>query len=126
VKFLTPHMGKFDAIVPVPPSQRSRLQPVTILAEGIAKALDVPVLSCVTATRSTAQLKDIDDPEDRRRQVEGLYTVDAAQTRGRSILLFDDLFRSGTTMNAIAGLLSDQGQASDIRALTITRTRRNR
>lgn len=39
------------------------------------------------------------------------------------ILLFDDLYRSGATMNAITEVLYDEGYADDIYALTITRTR---
>lgn len=96
-----------------------------ILAEGIGKALNVPVLSCIETMRSTSQLKNITDPEERRKHVEGLYQVDASQTRGRQILLFDDLFRSGTTMNAITEILLDPGRAAVVRALTITKTRSN-
>ncbi|WP_245427749.1 phosphoribosyltransferase family protein [Roseiarcus fermentans] len=54
-----------------------------------------------------------------------MYAVDTAQTRGRKILLFDDLFRSGTTMNAITDVLLDAGKAEVVRALTITKTRSN-
>lgn len=124
--FLSEHRKKFDVIVPVPPSHQRTVQPVIILAEGIGKALNVPVLSCINTTRSTSQLKGITDPEERRKHVEGLYTVDASQTRGRNILLFDDLFRSGTTMNAITDVLLGPGQAATVRALTITKTRSNR
>ena len=67
----------------------------------------------------------ITDPEERRKHVEGLYQVDATQTPGRNILLFDDLFRSGTTMNEITGILLNPGQAAVVRALTITKTRSN-
>jgi predicted amidophosphoribosyltransferase len=98
---------------------------VIILAEGIGRALGLPVLSCIGATRPTAQLKDITDPEERRKHLEGLYTVDASQTRGQNVLLFDDLFRSGSTMNAITDLLLAEGGAASVRALTITKTRSN-
>lgn len=54
-----------------------------------------------------------------------LYAVDPIHTAGKGILLFDDLFRSGTTMNAITDVLMQQGKASVVRALTITRTRSN-
>ncbi len=57
--------------------------------------------------------------------LEGLHAVDADRIRGRRVLLFDDLFRSGATMNAITGVLYDQGQAQDVHALTLTRTRSN-
>jgi len=123
--FLSQHLDKFDCIVPVPPSQPRALQPVIILAEGIAKALKLPVLSCVSTTRSTSQLKNITDPEERQEHIKGLYQVDTAQTRGRKILLFDDLFRSGTTMNAITDVLINPGSAAIVRALTITKTRSN-
>lgn len=123
--FLARYRDKFDAIVPVPPSHQRTVQPVIILAEGIGKVLKVPVLSCISTTRPTTQLKNITDSEERRKHVEGLYQVDATQTRGRSILLFDDLFRSGTTMNAITDVLLGPGKASVVRALTITKTRSN-
>lgn len=124
--FLTRYRDRFDCIVPVPPSQHRTLQPVIVLAEGIGAALKVPVLSCITTTRSTSQLKNITDPEERKKHVEGLYEVDASQTVERNILLFDDLFRSGTTMNAITEQLLGPGKAAAVRALTITRTRSNR
>jgi competence protein ComFC len=122
--FLRRHRNKLDAIIPVPPPSRARaVQPVIILAQGIGTALNLPVISCINTTRPTSQLKNILDPEERRKHVEGLYQVAAAQTRGKSILLFDDLFRSGTTMNAITDVLLDQGEAATVRALTITKTR---
>ena len=124
--YLSHHRDKFDAIVPVPPSHQRAVQPVIILAEGIGKALRVPVLSCISTTRPTDQLKNITDPDERKKHVDGLYAVDADQTRGRDILLFDDLFRSGTTMNAITDILIKPGCANIVRALTITKTRSNR
>jgi predicted amidophosphoribosyltransferase len=123
--FLAEHREKFNIIIPVPPSTQRAVQPVIILAEGIGKALNVPVVSCISTTRPTSQLKNITDPKERKKQIEGLYAVDCGQTRDQNILLFDDLFRSGTTMNAIADLLLTDGKASSVRALTITKTRSN-
>lgn len=123
--FLNAHRDKFDSIVPVPPSHQRALQPVIVLAEGIGAALGVPVLSCLTTTRPTTQLKNVTDPGERKKLVHGLYQVDEAQTRGRNILLFDDLFRSGTTMNAITDELLGRGKAAVVRVLTITKTRSN-
>jgi competence protein ComFC len=125
VDFLKSHAKKFDVIVPVPPSSQRNVQPVIILAEGIGKALNIPVVACISTTRPTTQLKNVTDPEERKKQVEGLYAVTAKVTQEKNILLFDDLFRSGTTMNAITELLLSEGKATSVRALTITRTRRN-
>ena len=125
VDFLGQHLSKFDVIIPVPPSTERAIQPVLVLATGIGNALGVPVLSCVTTTRPTTQLKGVTDQTERKALLDGLYAVDRAYTRGKHILLFDDLFRSGATMNAITDLLLAKGHAATVRALTITRTRSN-
>jgi len=92
---------------------------------GIGDAMGLPVVSCVTATRSTTQLKGVTDPEQRKTLLDGLYAADPSQIRGKRVLLFDDLFRSGSTMNAITDVLLAQGQAGSVSVLTITRTRSN-
>jgi competence protein ComFC len=99
------------------------VQPVILLAQGLGEALGLPVAECVTTTRAATALKGVMDLEIRRKLLDGLYAVDPAQTKGKSILLFDDLFRSGATMNAITEVLMGQGKAASVRALTITRTR---
>jgi competence protein ComFC len=124
--FLKPHLGKFDAIVPVPPSSARAVQPVITLANGISEATKLPLVDCITLTRSAAELKSVSDPDKRKELLAGLHTVDATQTKGKRILLFDDLFRSGSTMNAITDVLLSKGKATSVSALTITRTRSNR
>jgi competence protein ComFC len=124
--FLKPHRQKLDLIVPVPPSTPRPVQPVLVLANGIGAALKIPVVNCVRTTRPTTQLKGVDDPEKRKKLLHGLYTVDGAHTRGKNILLFDDLFRSGSTMNAVTEVLLGEGKAATVRAITITKTRSNK
>lgn len=121
--FLRPHRPKFDLIIPVPPSTRRAIQPVTLLAKGIGAAVGLPVIDCVSTTRAPAQLKGVEDPARRAQLLNGLYTVDMRHTAQKSVLLFDDLYRSGSTMNAITDALLQAGQASRVSVLTITRTR---
>ena len=124
-RFLSPHRDKFDLIIPVPPSAQRAVQPVMVLAAGIGGATGLPVISCVTATRPTTQLKGVTDPDQRKALLDGLYAVDPSQTLGKRILLFDDLFRSGSTMSAITDVLLAEGKANSVSVLTITRTRSN-
>ena len=123
--FLRQQGKGFDLLIPVPPSAVRRLQPVVLLAQTIGAAIKVPVAFCVTTTRATGQLKDITDPDERAEALAGLYAVDARQTRGKTLLLFDDLFRSGSTLNAITSLLQAEGSAAHVDVLTVTRTRSN-
>jgi predicted amidophosphoribosyltransferase len=116
---------KFDALVPVPPSGVRVLQPVIFLANAIGAAVPLPVADCVTTTRPTEQLKGVTDRERRKELLAGLHAIDTNKTKNRHILLFDDLFRSGSTLNAITDLLMGDGQAASVRVLTITKTRSN-
>jgi predicted amidophosphoribosyltransferase len=123
VGFLTPRRDRFDVIVPVPPSAARSVQPVILIASGVARALGAPLVDCIEPTRAASQLKDVVDPARRAELLTGLYRVDSLHTAGKNVLLFDDLFRSGATMNAITEVLLVQGEAASVRALTITRTR---
>ena len=113
-------------IVPVPPSSSRPLQPVSVLGNALSQRLKIPLVDCVRKTRDAPQLKNVYDLDERLQLLDGLHAVDASATSGRKILLFDDLYRSGATMNSITTLLYDQGKASDVFVLTITRTRSNR
>ena len=79
----------------------------------------------VKRTRNMPQLKNTFDLDERARLLEGLHAVDRSVTSGKSVLLFDDLYRSGATMNAITTELYEAGEVADVFALTITRTRRH-
>lgn len=96
-----------------------------VLARAIGERLGMPVVDCVTRTRDIPQLKNIYDLDERAKLLDGLHAVDESATRGRTVLLFDDLFRSGATMNAITTELYERGKATDVFAFTITRTRSN-
>lgn len=124
--WLRPKSAKFDLIIPVPASTPRPIQPVTVLAEGVGAAINIPVVSCVVMTRPAAQLKAITDPAERAQALAGLHSVNPIYTSGKNILLFDDLFRSGSTLNAITNVLMTQGRAKLVYVLTITRTRVNR
>ena len=115
-----------DILVPVPPSSHRDVQPVFLLAKAISRRLRIPLADCIAKARNVPQLKNTFDLDERARLLEGLYTVDKSVTQGKSVLLFDDLYRSGATMNAITAELYEAGKAANIFALTITRTRSHR
>lgn len=119
---------RITVIVPVPPSNTARkAQPVFLLADALGKRLKLRVhYDAVTKIRKTPQLKNVYDYGERAKVLEGAFRADSAVIRGQSILLFDDLYRSGATMNAVAKVLTASGQAATVHALALTRTRRRR
>jgi competence protein ComFC len=122
--FLKTWEPPIDLIIPVPFSQLPRVnQPVLIIAQEIGKRLKVPVKpECITKVKQIPQLRNAYDFDERLRLLNGAFQVDSSSTRERKILLFDDLYRSGATMNAITEALYDEGYAKDVYALAITST----
>jgi competence protein ComFC len=113
-----------ELLVPVPPSNPRRAsQPVIEIARLLSEKLNLPLSEkCVLKTQSTPQLKDVYDRAERERILRDAFTASKAEVAGKRILLFDDLFRSGATMNAVARALKSAG-AADICVLTLTCTR---
>lgn len=112
-------------IVSVPPSRKTRpQQPVLLVAEGLGGRLGISVRSdAVTRVKDLPELKNIYDYDARMRLLVDAHTVDPSLITGQSVLLFDDLYRSGATMNAITQALYEVGRAAEVFALAITRTR---
>jgi competence protein ComFC len=111
-------------VVPVPPSKPRNVQPVEVIATGLANELNLELAPlAVRRVSATPELKNIDDYNRRMEILAGAFMAEPALVKGRRILLVDDLFRSGATLNAVTGALLDQGHAHTVFALTATRTR---
>lgn len=118
--------GKFDLIIPVPPSNPART--VTIqLAQGLAAGLgagfsNTALMKCKNAN----ELKSVSDLEQRKQILEGAFRADRQQLEAKAVLLVDDLYRSGATLEAASEAVSAQGKAKVVYVLAITRTRVHR
>lgn len=125
VEFLRSWSPGVSAIIPVPPSRSGRAQqPVHLLAEAVSKQLGIPARAdAVLKVREVPELKNVYGYDERLRLLEGAHKVEPSVVAGQKVLLFDDLYRSGATMNAITAVLYDQGRAAEVYALAITRTR---
>ena len=118
---------KADAMIPVPSSNAARKrQPVLEVANAITAKTGIPIcVKCISKVKSTGQLKDIFERAKREKILADAFAVDSAQTQGKRVLVFDDLYRSGATAGAITRLLLDKGAASQVYLLTLTQTRKN-
>jgi competence protein ComFC len=112
-----------DALVPMPPSKQRSFQPVLAIAGELARSMNLPLhTDSIKKTKATQQMKDLGDFAARVAALEAAFTSDKA-LEGKAVLLFDDLFQSGATMNVAARTLKGQGQVKSVYALALTRTR---
>jgi predicted amidophosphoribosyltransferase len=68
-------------------------------------------------------LKDIYDYHERLKLLQNNLSVANNIIGGKNILVFDDLFRSGATLNAATKVLYEEGKVARIYVLTLTKTR---
>lgn len=117
-----------DFIIPVPSSKVRAFQPVDEIATALGQQRGVPVLvGYLTKEAGGAELKDITDPEERAEALKGKIKITGTgNICGKAVLLFDDLYRSGATLNACCSILYEQAGVSKVCVLTATKTRRKR
>ena len=127
VDFIHSWIPAVDVILPVPPSRQSRVyQPVQEIANGVGNRLKILVNNdCIVKVKDTPELKNVYDYGERLLLLEDAYAIDASSLIDRNVLLFDDLYRSGATLNAMARALyaSTSGKPANVYALALTRTR---
>lgn len=119
---VTPYL---EAIIPIPPSDTTRrFQPVWALAKAIGKKLGKKVdFDYLRKIKPTAQLKEIEDYDERKRILKDAFEVADLRYRGQKVLLFDDLYRSGATLWEATNTLLNNGGVDRVFVLTITKTR---
>ena len=123
---MTKAKGRFDLVVPVPPSNPARTVTQQI-ATGIAAGLGAPTsATALIKVRATDELKSITDPQRRKELLNGVFAADPAQMLGKAVLLVDDLYRSGATLEAATEAAYAQGGAKAVYVFAVTRTRIHR
>ena len=125
VDFVGKQAWTFELVVPVPPSNIGRTsQPVIDLSKAIATQLKVGFCpDCIVKVKDTPALKNIYQLEQRAALLRGAYTVNQSKVASKRLLVFDDLYRSGATLNSVCQALIEDGKTKTIYTLTLTMTR---
>ncbi len=116
-----PELPQFDAVIPVPPSLRRDIDPVSNLAQALAARLNVPMLATVLIkTRMTRPQKEMKSLAQKRANVAGAFALKGS-VRGQNVILIDDLYDSGATLEEAARVLA-RGDVGSLVVLTLTKT----
>ncbi len=118
-----PLLATADLVVPVPLHRRRQWTRGFNQADLLARGLGLPIQRALRRQRSTAPQVSL--PADARRQnVDGAFALvrwpRPPQLRHRRILLVDDVFTTGATLEACARVLLEAG-AREVMALTAAR-----
>ena len=116
--------AKVDIIIPIPPSDISRtFQPVFIITEAISDYLNIRMSTQVLKKLKHNQLKNA-SIEKKIDLIKGSIVKEKNFKREVNILLVDDLFDSGVTLNEAVDVLKSDINVADVYVLTMTKTGR--
>ena len=115
-----PELTDVDALVPIPPSTPRVFDSVRALADALGTRLDQQVWPVLAKARPTAPQKDMRTLAQKQANVAGAFVLQG-QVHGKRLLVLDDLYDSGATLEEATRVLR-QGGAVRVYVLTLTRT----
>ncbi|GAP12628.1 ATP-dependent DNA helicase, RecQ family [Longilinea arvoryzae] len=115
-----PELGRVNAVLPVPPSLDRPNDPVRAFCSALSSTIKMPLQSGLIKARPTRPQKELKSLAQKRANVCGAFALQA-DVHGKRLLVVDDLFDSGATLEEITGLLRKHG-AAGVHVLTLTRT----
>lgn len=112
----------FDAIVPVPmycDKERKRgYNQATVFARALSEKIDVPLMDrYVVRSRNTIPQKNLNDTE-RKKNLENAFKIRQRGVKLKKILLIDDIYTTGSTMDEVARTLMAAG-AEEIYCMSV-------
>lgn len=119
--------GQADMIVPVPLHRwrllKRRYNQAALLARGIGKHIDVPVVYDLLQRIKATESQGHKNRKERFDNLRGAFALKKDMNiKGKSIILIDDVFTTGATVETCAKLLKKSG-AAKVFVVTLARTR---
>ena len=113
-----------DFVLLVPATRKDRkFQPVEIVADAIGKEFGISIIKDMIEAENHTEIKHVE----KAKKIDILkssysYNDHPEIDRNSKIIIFDDLYSSGSTMNVVADLLHENG-FTNLYAFALTRTK---
>lgn len=119
-----------DVLTWVPVSRMRRFQrgydQCELLAKHLGKMLGIPAVSTLQKVRNTPPQSGLDSAAMRKANILGAFALkENANIAGKTVLLVDDIFTTGATMNECARVLLTSG-AAQVHGATVAVTRNHK
>ncbi|MFQ5771970.1 MAG: HRDC domain-containing protein, partial [bacterium] len=116
-----PEFKSVDGVLAIPPSKHRVTDPMSLIAEGVADKIKAPYLKDTLLKRRPTRLqKEMTNLVQKKSNVDGAFAVQKS-VQSKNLLLLDDLYDSGATLNEAVLTLRRAG-ANALFVLTLTRT----
>lgn len=126
IRNIVPHFPKFGLVMPAPASTTRSRQPVHEVAEAIAGRMDVPLFDTLivksAVAGNTTSLKNMNTRQEKDEALKGRYLLNKdIETKGSwNVLVVDDLYHTGATMDAVCRLLAQYDKISGVYVAALT------
>ncbi len=112
-------------IIPMPPSKQRVRQPVTEIARELGLLMNVPCFEgMLVKTIKTPEMKDIASREEKIQTLMDAFVINDQLGEGvYDVLLVDDLFDTGSSLEAATNVLRQYKKTSKVYVATVTRKR---
>jgi len=100
-----------DLLLPVPPSNPNKDYDLpALLAEEVGTQTGIMATSAaLRKTRNTRPMKDCQTVQEKIDNLKDAFTSDAAVVKGRKVILVDDIYQTGFSINEVCRVLRGQG-----------------
>lgn len=113
-------LQNINIVMPVPPSNKNRdYQPVTELANSIATVINKPFTDKILTKQSAIESKNSENKPKIKNSIKALQKAKSKH----SILLVDDLYDTGITLNECVSVLQKDPLLLEIYVLAMTKTK---
>lgn len=112
--------GKFDVVLPIPPSKKDRdVQPVFLIAKAISNLFNCYYADNVLVKTSDEQSKNMVD----KQSIQGTIQQQLFAPKKMNVLLVDDIYSTGATANECVKVLRNDKNIDKIYYLAMTYTK---
>ncbi|WP_022931128.1 ComF family protein [Treponema bryantii] len=115
-----------DFVIMVPATNKNRkFQPVEVVADAIGKEFNIKIIKNMIEADNHVEIKQVE----KAKKIDILkssysYSENLSVNKESKIIIFDDVYDSGSTMNVVADLLQQNGY-KNLYAFALTHTRIN-
>lgn len=123
IEHIVPELPAFSMVVPMLASTARVRQPVTEVADAIARKLGKPMFDQILVKkRNGTSLKDLKDKAEKVQALDGTITLNPCiANNGRwNVLLVDDLYQSGASLEAACAVLRTYEKIGQIFVAALT------